>query len=141
MRAVTSRVTSASVSVNGEIVGRIDQPGLLALVGVTHTDTAETARSLAAKLHELRILLGDESCATTGAPLLVVSQFTLYARTDKGRRPSWNLAAPGDQAEPLVRELVDELRRRGAVVETGVFGAMMQVASVNDGPFTVIVEL
>ena len=141
MRAVTSRVTSASVSVNGEIVGRIDQPGLLALVGVTHTDTADTARSLAAKLHELRILLGDESCATTGAPLLVVSQFTLYARTDKGRRPSWNLAAPGDQAEPLVRELVDELRRRGAVVETGVFGAMMQVASVNDGPFTVIVEL
>lgn len=141
MRAVTSRVTSASVSVDGEIVGRIDQPGLLALVGVTHTDTADTARSLAAKLHELRILLGDESCATTGAPLLVVSQFTLYARTDKGRRPSWNLAAPGDQAEPLVRELVDELRRRGAVVETGVFGAMMQVASVNDGPFTVIVEL
>lgn len=141
MRAVTSRVTSASVSVDGQIVGRIDQPGLLALVGVTHTDTADTARSLAAKLHELRILLGDESCATTGAPLLVVSQFTLYARTDKGRRPSWNLAAPGDQAEPLVRELVDELRRRGAVVETGVFGAMMQVASVNDGPFTVIVEL
>jgi D-tyrosyl-tRNA(Tyr) deacylase len=141
VRAVTSRVTSASVSVDGEIVGRIDQPGLLALVGVTHTDTADTARSLAAKLHELRILLGDESCATTGAPLLVVSQFTLYARTDKGRRPSWNLAAPGDQAEPLVRELVDELRRRGAVVETGVFGAMMQVASVNDGPFTVIVEL
>jgi len=141
VRAVTSRVTSASVSVDGEIVGRIDQPGLLALVGVTHTDTADTARSLAAKLHELRILLGDESCATTGAPLLVVSQFTLYARTDKGRRPSWNLAAPGDQAEPLVRELVDELRRRGAVVETGVFGAMMKVASVNDGPFTVIVEL
>jgi D-tyrosyl-tRNA(Tyr) deacylase len=141
VRAVTSRVTSASVSVDGEIVGRIDQPGLLALVGVTHTDTADTARSLAAKLHELRILLGDESCATTGAPLLVVSQFTLYARTDKGRRPSWNLAAPGDQAEPLVRELVDELRRRGAVVETGVFGAIMQVASVNDGPFTVIVEL
>ena len=141
MRAVTSRVISASVTVDGEIVGRIDRPGLLALVGVTHTDTAETARSLAAKLHELRILHGDESCATTGAPLLVVSQFTLYARTDKGRRPSWNLAAPGDQAEPLVLELVDELRRRGAVVETGVFGAMMQVASVNDGPFTVIVEL
>lgn len=141
VRAVTSRVISASVTVDGEIVGRIDQPGLLALVGVTHTDTADTARSLAAKLHELRILNGDESCATTGAPLLIVSQFTLYARTDKGRRPSWNLAAPGDQAEPLVLELVDELRRRGAAVETGVFGAMMQVASVNDGPFTVIVEL
>jgi D-tyrosyl-tRNA(Tyr) deacylase len=141
VRAVTSRVISASVTVDGEIVGRIDQPGLLALVGVTHTDTADTARSLAAKLYELRILNGDESCATAGAPLLIVSQFTLYARTDKGRRPSWNLAAPGDQAEPLVRELVDELRRRGAVVETGVFGVMMQVASVNDGPFTVIVEL
>jgi D-aminoacyl-tRNA deacylase len=141
MRAVTTRVISASVSVDGEVVGRIDQPGLLALVGVTHTDTAETARALAAKLHELRILNGDESCATIGAPLLVVSQFTLYARTDKGRRPSWNLAAPGDQAEPLVRELVDELKRRGAQVETGVFGAMMRVASVNDGPFTVIVEL
>ena len=141
MRAVTSRVTSASVTVDGAVVGRIDQPGLLVLVGVTHTDSVETARALAAKLHELRILTGDESCATANAPLLVVSQFTLYARTDKGRRPSWNLAAPGDQAEPLVRELVDELRRRGAVVETGVFGAMMQVASVNDGPFTVIVEL
>jgi len=141
MRAVTTKVLSASVTVDGEVVGRIDQPGLLALVGVTHTDTAETARALAAKLHELRILNGDESCATIGAPLLVVSQFTLYARTDKGRRPSWNLAAPGDQAEPLVRELVDELRRRGAQVETGVFGAMMRVASVNDGPFTVIVEL
>lgn len=141
MRAVTSRVTSASVIVDDEIVGRIDQPGLLALVGVTHTDTAETARSLAAKLYELRILNGDQSCATTGAPLLIVSQFTLYARTDKGRRPSWNLAAPGDQAEPIVIELVDELRRLGATVETGVFGAMMKVASVNDGPFTVIVEL
>ena len=113
MRAVTTRVTSASVTVDGEVVGRIDEPGLLVLVGVTHTDTADTARALAAKLHELRILRGDESCATTGAPLLVVSQFTLYASTDKGRRPSWNLAAPGDQAEPLVRELVAELRRRG----------------------------
>jgi D-tyrosyl-tRNA(Tyr) deacylase len=141
VRAVTSRVTSASVTVDGRTVGRIDRPGLLALVGVTHTDTADTARALAAKLHELRILNGDQSCATTGAPLLIVSQFTLYARTDKGRRPSWSLAAPGDQAEPLVRELVDELRRRGAEVETGVFGAMMQVVSVNDGPFTVIVEL
>ena len=115
--------------------------GLLVLVGVTHTDSVETAQALAGKLYELRILTGDESCASTGAPLLVVSQFTLYARTDKGRRPSWNLAAPGDRAEPLVIELVDELRRRGATVQTGVFGAMMQVASVNDGPFTVIVEV
>ena len=141
MRAVTSRVTSASVTVDGTTVGRIDRPGLLALVGVTHSDTADTARSLAAKLHELRILRGEESCATADAPLLVISQFTLYARTDKGRRPSWNLAAPGESAEPLVQALVDELRRRGAVVETGVFGAQMQVTSVNDGPFTVIVEM
>jgi D-tyrosyl-tRNA(Tyr) deacylase len=140
MRAVTTRVTSASVSVDGEVVGQIDEPGLLVLVGVTHTDNADTARAMAAKLHELRILTGDESCASTGAPLVVVSQFTLYARTDKGRRPSWNLAAPGDHAEPLVRELVLELQRRGAAVETGVFGAMMKVTSVNDGPFTVIVE-
>jgi D-tyrosyl-tRNA(Tyr) deacylase len=141
VRAIATRVSSASVTVDGEVVGRIDRPGLLVLVGATHTDTLDTARGLAGKLFELRILHGDESCATAAAPLLVVSQFTLYARTDKGRRPSWNLAAPGDQAEPLVRELVDELRRRGAAVQTGVFGAMMQVASVNDGPFTVIVDV
>lgn len=141
MRAVASRVTSAGVTVDGQVVGRIDEPGLLVLVGVTHTDTADTARALAEKLHELRILTGEQSCRTAGAPLLVVSQFTLYARTDKGRRPSWNLAAPGDKAQPLVDELIDELRRRGARVQTGVFGAAMQVASVNDGPFTVIIEL
>ena len=141
VRAIATRVSSAAVTVDGNVVGRIDDPGLLVLVGATHTDTAETARALAAKLFELRILRGDESCATAAAPLLVVSQFTLYARTDKGRRPSWNLAAPGDMAEPLVREVVDELRRRGASVQTGVFGAMMQVTSVNDGPFTVIVDV
>ena len=141
MRAIASRVRSASVTVDDVVVGRIDEPGLLVLVGVTHTDTAPTARALAEKLHELRILAGEQSSRSTGAPLLVVSQFTLYARTDKGRRPSWNLAAPGAQAEPLVDELVDELRRRGARVQTGVFGATMQVASVNDGPFTVIIEL
>jgi D-aminoacyl-tRNA deacylase len=141
VRAIATRVSSASVTVDGEVVGRIDRPGLLVLVGATHTDTLDTARGLAGKLFELRILHGDESCATAAAPLLVVSQFTLYARTDKGRRPSWSLAAPGDQAEPLVRELVDELRRRGATVQTGVFGATMQVASINDGPFTVIVDV
>jgi D-tyrosyl-tRNA(Tyr) deacylase len=141
VRAVATRVTSASVTVAGAVVGAIAEPGLLVLIGVTHTDTADTARAMAGKLHELRILSGDESCASTGAPLLVVSQFTLYARTDKGRRPSWNLAAPGDKAGPLVVEVVDELRRRGATVQTGVFGAMMQVASVNDGPFTVIVDM
>jgi D-tyrosyl-tRNA(Tyr) deacylase len=141
MRAIATRVTSASVSVADAVVARIDEPGLLVLVGVTHTDTPATARALGVKLHELRILADEQSCQSTGAPLLVVSQFTLYARTDKGRRPSWNLAAPGEQAAPLVEELVAELRRRGARVQTGVFGATMQIASVNDGPFTVIVEL
>ena len=96
---------------------------------------------MAAKLHELRILRGDVSCASSGAPLLVVSQFTLYARTDKGRRPSWDQAAPRDRAEPLVEEVVAELRRRGAEVRTGRFGAMMQVTSVNDGPFTLLLEV
>jgi len=141
VRAIATRVSSAGVTVGDRPVGRIDRPGLLVLVGATHTDSVDSARSMAAKVHELRILRDDQSCATAGAPLLVVSQFTLYARTDKGRRPSWNLAAPADVAEPLVRELVDELRRRGAVVETGVFGAVMQVTSVNDGPFTVILDL
>ena len=96
---------------------------------------------MAAKLHELRIMRDDLSCATTGAPLLVVSQFTLYARTDKGRRPSWERAASRDRAEPLVDEVVAELRRRGADVATGQFGAYMRVASVNDGPFTVLLEV
>lgn len=137
--------TDARVGVNpgaGEqVVGSIDRPGLLALIGVTHTDDVGTARAMAGKLHELRILRDDLSCASTGAPLLVVSQFTLYARTDKGRRPSWDLAAPRDRAEPLVEEVVAELRRRGAEVATGRFGAMMRVASVNDGPFTVLLEI
>jgi len=150
MRAVATRVLSASVSVGAEtgtgddaeqVVGRIDRPGLLALVGVTHTDDSATARAMAGKLHELRILHDDLSCASTGAPLLVVSQFTLYARTDKGRRPSWERAAPRDRAEPLVDEVVAELRRRGADVATGQFGAFMRVASVNDGPFTVLLEI
>ncbi len=141
MRAVATRVTRADVRVDGEVVGEIDRPGVLALVGVTHSDTAETARALAAKLHELRILRDEQSCATASAPLLVVSQFTLYGRTDKGRRPSWSDAAPGPVAAPLVEELVAELRRRGATVATGLFGAMMQVSSVNDGPFTVLVEV
>jgi D-tyrosyl-tRNA(Tyr) deacylase len=140
VRAVATRVTSADVSVEGHAVGRIDRPGLLALVGVTHSDTPDSARSMAAKLHELRILRDEQSCAGSAAPLLVVSQFTLYGRTGKGRRPSWSQAAPGHVAEPLIVELVQELRRRGAEVATGVFGAMMQVRSVNDGPFTVIIE-
>lgn len=140
MRAVAARVTSAGVTVAGDVVGEIGT-GLLVLIGVTHTDTHATARAMAAKLHGLRILRGEESCETTGAPLLIVSQFTLYGSARKGRRPSWGDAAPGEVAEGLVDEVVAELRRRGAQVETGVFGAAMTVASVNDGPFTVIIDL
>jgi D-tyrosyl-tRNA(Tyr) deacylase len=127
--------------VAGQVIGAIDEPGLLVLVGVTHDDTAEKARKLAAKLWGLRVLEGEKSCSDTGAPLLVVSQFTLYANTAKGRRPTWNSAAPGPVAEPLVTAVVEELRGLGARVETGRFGADMQVALVNDGPVTIIIEL
>jgi D-tyrosyl-tRNA(Tyr) deacylase len=134
-------VTEASVTVAGQVVGAVSEPGLLVLVGVTHGDTADKARRLAAKLWGLRILDGEKSCSDTGAPLLVVSQFTLYADTARGRRPSWNQAAPGPLAEPLVTAVTDELRALGARVETGRFGADMQVALVNDGPVTIIIEL
>ena len=134
-------MTQASVTVNGQVIGAIDEHGLLVLVGVTHDDTAGKARRLAAKLWGLRILDGEKSCSDLGAPLLVVSQFTLYADTAKGRRPTWNNAAPGPVAEPLVGAVVDELRRLGARVETGMFGADMKVALVNDGPVTIIIEL
>ena len=140
MRAVVQRVTEASVTVDGERVATLDRPGLVVLVGVTHDDTAEQARRLAAKVHDLRILDGERSAADTDAPLLVVSQFTLYADTARGRRPSWSAAAPGDVAEPLVDEVVAELRRRGATVGTGRFGAHMQVHLVNDGPVTLILD-
>jgi D-aminoacyl-tRNA deacylase len=129
------------VTVDGQVIGAIAEPGLLVLVGITHDDTAEQARKLAAKLWGLRILDGEKSCSDSGAPLLVVSQFTLYADTAKGRRPSWGRAAPGPVAEPLVTAVVDELRRLGARVETGRFGADMKVALVNDGPVTIIIEL
>lgn len=141
MRAVVSRVSSASVSVAGEVVGALDGPGLLVLLGVTHSDTEATARQLAVKLYELRILRDEQSCATTGAGLLVVSQFTLYGRTAKGRRPSWSDAAPGSVAQPLVDAVVAELHRLGATVGTGIFGAEMAVTNTNDGPFTVLVDL
>jgi D-aminoacyl-tRNA deacylase len=141
MRAVTQRVSQASVSVDGAVIGAIDGPGLLVLVGVTHDDTVEKAGKLAAKLWGMRILDGEKSCSDLDAPLLVVSQFTLYADTSKGRRPSWNNAAPGPVAEPLVDAVVAELRALGARVETGKFGADMKVALVNDGPITIIVEL
>jgi D-tyrosyl-tRNA(Tyr) deacylase len=141
MRAVAQRVSQASVCVDGAVIGAIDGPGLLVLVGVTHDDTAEQARKLAAKLWGMRILPGERSCSDLGAPLLVVSQFTLYADTSKGRRPTWHNAAPGPVAEPLVDAVVAELRALGATVETGKFGADMQVALVGDGPITIIVEL
>jgi D-aminoacyl-tRNA deacylase len=143
MRVLVQRVSSASVSVDGEVVGGIrpDGKGLLAFVGITHTDSHETAQRLAEKLWYLRILDDERSAADVNAPILVVSQFTLYANTEKGRRPSWNAAAPGRIAEPLVTAFADALRRLGATVATGVFGAHMDIELVNDGPVTVLLEL
>jgi D-tyrosyl-tRNA(Tyr) deacylase len=140
MRAVLQRVTSARVEVDGEVVGAIDRPGLLALVGVTHGDGPEQVERLARKIAELRILRDEQSVVDTGAPVLVVSQFTLYADTRKGRRPSWGAAAPGPVAEPLVADVVASLRSRGVEVAEGRFGAMMQVSLVNDGPVTLVVD-
>lgn len=141
MRVVVQRVSRASVSVDGAVVGAIGEPGLLVLVGVTHTDDASIADRLAEKTWQLRILDGERSCADLGAPLLVVSQFTLYADTRKGRRPSWNAAAPGPVSEPLVDAYAAALRARGARVETGRFGADMEVSLVNDGPVTLVLDL
>ena len=141
MRAVVQRVTQASVTVGGRVIGKLDEPGLVVFVGVTHSDGRDQAQRLADKLWGLRILDGEHSSADLGAPLLVVSQFTLYADTRKGRRPSWSAAAPGSVAEPLVDAVVAALRARGARVETGTFGAMMQVALINDGPVTIILEV
>lgn len=135
------RAAEARVEVAGETVGRIDTPGLCVLVGVTHEDTPATARRLAEKLWTLRILDGEKSCADLNAPLLLVSQFTLYGDARKGRRPSWTAAAPGPVAEPLFDEVVEQLRTLGATVATGAFGAHMRVHLVNDGPFTVLLEM
>jgi D-tyrosyl-tRNA(Tyr) deacylase len=139
MRAVLQRVSQAEVRVDGTTVGSIG-PGLVALVGVTHDDSPAQAAALAVKIHTLRILEGERSVADLDAEVLVVSQFTLYADTRKGRRPSWNAAAPGAVAEPLVSALVDALEQRGARVATGVFAADMQVSLVNDGPVTILLE-
>jgi len=141
MRAVVQRVSQASVTVDRKVVGAIDEPGLLVLVGVTHDDTPVLAAKLAAKLWGLRILDGDKSCSDIGAPLLVISQFTLYADLAKGRRPSWSAAAPGPVAEPLVNAVVQALHDLGARVQTGVFGAEMKVSLVNDGPVTILIDL
>ncbi|GAA1764779.1 D-aminoacyl-tRNA deacylase [Nonomuraea bangladeshensis] len=128
------------MEVEGRTVGEIAEPGLLVLVGVTHTDTRAEAAKLAAKLWGLRILHGEKSCSDVAAPLLVISQFTLYGDARKGRRPTWQAAAPGPVAEPLVDAVVEELRALGARVETGVFGADMKVSLVNDGPITLVLE-
>jgi D-aminoacyl-tRNA deacylase len=143
VRAVVSRVSTAAVIVDGAVVGEIG-PGLLSLVGVGREDDVTRAHRLAAKIHELRIFPTDDGARSAddlGLPVLVVSQFTLYADTRKGRRPSWQDAAPGEMAEPLVDEVVAELRRRGCTVATGAFGARMQVSSVNEGPMTLLLEV
>ena len=143
MRVLVQRVSSATVSTDRQVVGSIrpDSQGLLAIVGVTHDDDLDKTRRLAEKLWRLRLLDDEKSASDIDAPIMVVSQFTLYADTAKGRRPSWNAAAPGDVAEPLVAAFVQALREQGAHVETGVFGADMQVELVNDGPVTVLLEL
>ncbi len=140
MRAVLQRANGASVSVDGETVGQFLGEGLVALVGVSHDDDSEDAATVARKIAELRILEGERSAADAGAPVMVISQFTLYGSTRKGRRPSWADAAPAHRAEPLVEAVVAELRGRGLVVSTGVFGAQMEVSLTNSGPFTVLVE-
>ena len=140
MRAVLQRVREARVRVDGQVVGEIGE-GLVALVGVTHTDTPADAAAVARKIHGLRVLRSDLSVADRpGAAILVVSQFTLYADVRKGRRPSWSAAAPGPIAEPLVAAVVNGLRALGAQVATGIFGADMQVELINDGPVTLIVD-
>lgn len=140
MRAVVTRVASASVEVDGTIVGELSEPGLLALVGVTHDDGEAEAAKIAQKIWDLRILDDEKSASDVGAPILVVSQFTLYGDARRGRRPSWTAASGRPHAEPLVERVVERLRAAGAHVETGEFGAMMRVSSVNDGPFTMLLD-
>lgn len=143
MRGILQRVTRASVSVDGEVIGECPGPGALVLVGVTHEDTLDQAKTLARKIAELRIFEDETSIQDRAeeASVLVVSQFTLYGDVRKGRRPSWSKAAPGPVAEPLVDAVVEELRGRGIHVETGRFGAMMSVELVNDGPYTLVIEV
>lgn len=143
MKAVLTRVSSASVTVDGDVVGQIDCPetgGLLALVGVGSEDAPDSWETMVRKIAELRILDGEQSVSDAGAPVLLVSQFTLLGQTARGRRPSWSDAAPGDMAKPVIGRIADGLRARGIHVEEGRFGAMMKVTSVNEGPFTVLVE-
>jgi len=140
MRAVVQVASTAHVEVEGQVVGKLNSPGLVILLGVTHEDDQATARKVAEKIWQLRILEDETSAAGTNAPLLVISQFTLYGSVRKGRRPSWSNAAPGPVSEPLYDYFVEYLREMGAQVETGKFGAMMNVSLVNSGPFTMIVD-
>ncbi|MBU2074062.1 MAG: D-tyrosyl-tRNA(Tyr) deacylase [Actinobacteria bacterium] len=140
MRAVVQRTLSASVTVDGEVVGATTEPGLLVYLGVTHDDGPTDVTWTARKIWELRLLRDERSASDVGAPVLVVSQFTLYGDARKGRRPTWAAAAPGPVSEPLYDAVCTELERLGAPVQRGVFGADMQVASVNDGPITMVLE-
>lgn len=140
MRAVIQRVLQASVSVGGEVVGAIEEPGLLVYLGVTHDDGAGEIAWMARKIWDLRLLRDEQSASDIGAPVLVVSQFTLYGDARKGRRPTWQAAAPGPVSEPAYEAVCAELERLGARVARGVFGADMRVESVNDGPVTLILD-
>lgn len=140
MRAVIQRVRRAAVVVDGETVGEITEPGLFVLVGVGHDDGPVEVELIARKIADLRLLEGEQSATDAGAPVLVVSQFTLLADTRKGRRPSWNAAAPGDVAEPVVAQVVSALRARGLEVATGRFGTHMEIESIADGPVTIVVD-
>jgi D-aminoacyl-tRNA deacylase len=140
VRAVVQRATRASVTVDGAVVGAFEGEGLVVLVGVTPGDGPAQVEYVARKVADLRVLRGERSVAEAGAPVLVVSQFTLYGDARKGRRPTWNAAAPGPVAEPLVEAVVADLRARGITVATGVFGADMAVELVNDGPVTLLLE-
>ena len=141
MRAVVQRVLHAEVTVDDLAVGRIDRPGLLVLLGVTHDDGPEQVAAMAAKVWGLRILRDERSASDVRAPVLVISQFTLYADTRKGRRPSWSAAAPAEKSEPIYEAFCAELESLGAEVQRGVFGAMMAVTSINDGPVTILLDL
>lgn len=140
MRAVVQRVLQAAVAVDGKVVGEIAQPGLLVLLGVTHDDGVQEVRWMARKIWELRILRQEQSASDLDAPILVISQFTLYGDARKGRRPTWNAAAPGTVSEPVYVQVCEELQRLGATVARGQFGADMQVSLVNDGPVTLVLD-
>ncbi|MCW2761831.1 MAG: hypothetical protein JWR85_2032 [Marmoricola sp.] len=140
MRAVLQRVTSASVTVDGEVVGRIAEPGLVVLLGITHDDGPAQVAWMVRKIRDLRIMREERSVAELGAPVLVISQFTLYGEARKGRRPTWQAAAPSEVSEPLYRAVCGGLEELGTQVERGIFGADMTVELANDGPVTLILE-